>query len=183
MFSACVNQVNHLHHSSIILENTFSTGWFNSQYAGGTSYCTALFIDNSNLFIEGKKFYAKYLDLLVTQDPCFRIDIGKLCDVLLEGRTLNFGKLYGSEPPSLDTVWRKIREHGLNVSTYQRDSKDKEKELDNALTADATEYVCEMTKKRENGNYSDRGRRSRLLPGRRENSQVRLEGRNGCVLR
>jgi hypothetical protein len=60
---------------------------------------------------------------------------------------LNFGKLYGSEPPSLDTVWRKIREHGLNVSTYQRDSKDKEKELDNALTADATECVCEMVKK------------------------------------
>jgi NYN domain len=109
-----------------------------------SSHCTALFIDNSNLFIEGKKFFAKRLNLLVPQDPCFRIDIGKLCDVLLDGRNLSFGKLYGSEPPSLDTVWKKIREHGLNVSTYQRDSKHKEKELDNALTADATEYVCEM---------------------------------------
>jgi hypothetical protein len=104
--------------------------------------CVALFIDNSNLFIEGKKFYAKHLKLRVPQDPCFRIDIGKLCDALLRGRKLNFGKLYGSEPPSLDTVWRKIREQGLNVSTYQRDAKDKEKELDNALTADATEYAC-----------------------------------------
>lgn len=102
----------------------------------------ALFIDNSNLFIEGKKFYAKYLSLRVTEDPSFRIDIGCLLKVLIRGRNMNFGKLYGSEPPSLDTVWTKIREHGLLVDTYQRDAKGKEKELGHALTADATEYVC-----------------------------------------
>jgi len=122
-------------------------------YSGlkGEDSCIALFIDNSNLFIEGKKFYAKHLKLNVAQDPSFRIDIGKLCDAILGKRTLNYGKLYGSEPPSLDTVWRKIREHGLNVSTYQKNYLDKEKEIDNALTADATEYVCTWYNEFQNG--------------------------------
>jgi len=102
-----------------------------------------LFIDNSNIFIEGKKFYAKQQKLRVRTDPCFRIDIGKLCQALLNGRKMSYGKLYGSEPPDLDTLWSKIREGGLEVDKFERNYKGEEKEVDNALSSDATAYACE----------------------------------------
>ena len=99
-----------------------------------------LFIDDSNIFIEGKKYYARHLNLRVPQDPRCRIDIGKLIDVAVRGRTFRYGKLYGSEPPALDSVWKKIREH-LEVGTFEKNSKGKEKEVDTALTADAVDYA------------------------------------------
>jgi len=59
----------------------------------------------------------------------------------VDGRTLCYGKFYGSEPPALDTVWRKIREKGLDVDVFKRNLKGKEKEVDTAMTADAVKYA------------------------------------------
>lgn len=87
-----------------------------------------VFIDNSNLFIEGQAFFArnKNLRASVVQDIRFRIDIGRMVDSLLNDREKIYAKLYGSEPPPNDSLWQE----------------DYEKELDTSLTADVTEQSC-----------------------------------------
>jgi len=104
-----------------------------------------MFIDNSNIFIEGQKYYAsaQCLNLRVPQDPRCRIDIGKLVNLALRGRTLQHGSLYGSEPPALDTMLRKIRDRGLNVEVFKKNFKGKEKEVDPAMSIDAIAYAYE----------------------------------------
>jgi len=102
-----------------------------------------VFIDNSNIFIECQKYYARRLKLKVQQDPRCRIDIGKLLDLTVNGRTMRYGKLYGSEPPAQDKVWRRIREKGLDVEVFQKNFKGKEKEVDTAMTAEAIAYAYE----------------------------------------
>ena len=67
-----------------------------------------IYIDNSNLFIEGQKFVARKLNLGVTQDPRFRYENGKLQKSWAKGRAILSTNLYGSEPPPLDTVWKSM---------------------------------------------------------------------------
>lgn len=99
-----------------------------------------VFIDNSNLFIEGQKFYArlKKLRVSVPQDIRFRIEMGRMFNALLQGREHLFAKLYGSEPPANDSLWQMIRSKGILVSTFQRDSRNYEKEVDTSLAVDVT---------------------------------------------
>lgn len=99
-----------------------------------------VFIDNSNLFIEGQKFYArrKKLRASVPQDIRFRIDMGRMLLALLQGREKIYAKLYGSEPPAVDSLWQGIRSKGILVSTFERNAKDYEKEVDTSLAVDVT---------------------------------------------
>lgn len=65
--------------------------------------------------------------------------MGKLADVLADGRTVEQGILYGSEPPPIDTVWNKIRERGFRVKSERRHTvTGKEKQIDTNLVADVT---------------------------------------------
>lgn len=67
------------------------------------------------------------------------VDMGKLADVLANGRTVEQGILYGSEPPPIDTVWNKIRERGFLVKSERRHIvTGKEKQIDTKLVADVT---------------------------------------------
>jgi hypothetical protein len=85
-----------------------------------------IFIDNSNLWIEGKKFAARTLGLITPEDPRCRVNIGDLDNVICSNspgnlkRVVQQGTLYGSEPPPLDTIWKKIREAGYKVTKYPR---------------------------------------------------------------
>ena len=117
-----------------------STPYADSSAHGNGDECV-LFIDISNIFIEAQKYRARQLKLRVRQDPRCRIDTGKLVDLAVHGRTMTYGKLYGSEPPAVDTMWKKIREKGLDVKVFKKDFKGKEKEVDTALTADAVRYA------------------------------------------
>jgi uncharacterized LabA/DUF88 family protein len=110
-----------------------------SSYTEENEECV-FFIDDSNLFIESQKCYAKHLKLQVSQDPRCRIDIGKLLDQAQRGRKFCCGDLFGSEPPPIDTVWSKIRENKLKVHTFHKDAEGKEKEVDVALTVVAMNY-------------------------------------------
>lgn len=63
-----------------------------------------LYIDNSNIFESAKKYSGRkkgYRNGI--PDVACRIDIGKLISKAVGTRKLLFGKLYGSEPPALDT--------------------------------------------------------------------------------
>lgn len=63
-----------------------------------------LYIDNSNIFESARIYSAKKKGYLEDfKDVACRIDIGKLLTKALRNRILLFGKLYGSEPPALDS--------------------------------------------------------------------------------
>lgn len=66
-----------------------------------------IFVHQSNMWIEAKKLYGRQKGFKSDQDHRVRIDMGKLADVLAGGREEVKGKLYGSEPPPIDTVWKK----------------------------------------------------------------------------
>jgi uncharacterized LabA/DUF88 family protein len=109
------------------------------QYSEENEECV-FFIDDSNIFIECQKCYAKHLKLRVQQDPRCRIDIGKLLDLAQRGRKFCCGDLFGSEPPAIDTVWIKIREKKLIVHKFHKNAKGKEKEVDVSLVVVAMHH-------------------------------------------
>lgn len=76
-----------------------------------------VYIDNSNIFISTQKHSALKKKIVngMWDNNC-RIDVGKLVNEGRRGRDIIHGKLYGSEPPVLDTVWRAIREKKIQVS-------------------------------------------------------------------
>lgn len=60
--------------------------------------------------------------------------------MLAGGRTIVKGTLYGSKPPNIDTVWKKIEEMGWTVETWHRDEGGKEK-LHTTMVADVVEVA------------------------------------------
>jgi hypothetical protein len=90
------------------------------------SECLIL-VDNSNVFIEGRKFSARRkgqyrgsMDVRDPQDPSWRIDFGSLLAFMAEGRPIITAILVGSEPPPNDSVWRAAKRDGFRVLTYER---------------------------------------------------------------
>jgi len=73
-------------------------------------------VDNSNVFIEGKKYSARKKGILqaahetrAPQDPSWRLDFGKLLHFMAGGRELVDAILVGSDPPRNDSVWESAR--------------------------------------------------------------------------
>ena len=102
-----------------------------------------IFVHQSNMWIEAKKLYSRQKGFVTDQDHRVRIDMGKLADVLGGGREEVKGKLYGSEPPPIDSVWERIREKGWEVITSQRSPlTGKEKQVDTKLVTDVISLAC-----------------------------------------
>ena len=98
-----------------------------------------IFVDDSNIWIEAKKLQSKTKQFKTCEDHRVRIDMGKLADVIADGRPVKQGVLYGSEPPPVDTVWEKIRERGFRVDAQRRSRMTgKEKQVDTKLVAEVT---------------------------------------------
>jgi len=112
-----------------------------------------IYIDNSNLWIQGQKTYAKSQGLVnVSWDPTWRFDVGHLKSVLTGNSSLRANdantdikvNLYGSTPPPVDTVWKAIESHNVNVSTFARSTWDgREKQVDAQLALDSTEQAVD----------------------------------------
>lgn len=110
--------------------------------------CVVL-VDNSNVFIEGKKFSARKKRIFrqseadkEPQDPSWRLDFGRLLTSLADGRTIERAILVGSRPPSNDLVWEAAKQQGFEVTTHERDSQGKEKAVDTELVCQGTEIIC-----------------------------------------
>ena len=104
-----------------------------------------IYVDDSNLWIEGKKAYAEAHKLLTSEDPRARFDIGKLHEVVAEGREVGGRILYGSKPPPVDTVWARVEEQGWKVDIKQKSyHTGKEKQVDVQLVADIVDLVGQM---------------------------------------
>ena len=66
-----------------------------------------VFVDNSNIWIEGKKASGKAKNPPVPSNYNYRIEYGHLLNHVCKGRTLgDMPMLYGSEPPPNDSVWK-----------------------------------------------------------------------------
>ena len=103
-----------------------------------------IFADNSNIWIEAMKHASRTKGFITKQDHRVRIDIGLLADAVAEGREVVQATLYGSEPPKVDTVWKKMSDKNWRVKTYTKSHiTGKEKEVDAGLVTDVTEVACD----------------------------------------
>ena len=75
--------------------------------------------DNSNYWIEGKK-YAGRLRHLETEDPSWRVHFGNLFQTVIEDREYALLRVFGSIPPSTDTIWEKYNAANISVDTCER---------------------------------------------------------------
>ncbi|KAF2248402.1 hypothetical protein BU26DRAFT_596330 [Trematosphaeria pertusa] len=109
-----------------------------------------IYIDNSNIFIEGKKAHAEQTGAAI--DPFWRIDFGKLGKVLHresmfapDGEPFEvYVNLYGSTPPNSDSLWDAMRAHNVHVETYDRQGvTGKEKRVDTNIVADMVEQAAD----------------------------------------
>jgi hypothetical protein len=94
-----------------------------------------LFIDNSNVFIEGQRVAREtffYDDSLVVR---FRINYGGLLDFVRQSRELKEAVLVGSRPPSNDALWNRLKNLGIEPRVFDRSFyTGKEKRVDAELT-------------------------------------------------
>ena len=107
-----------------------------------------ILVDNSNVFIEGKKLSARRKgvvrqvgDSRDPQDPSWRVDFGHLLNFMANGRDIIDAILVGSEPPQNDSVWTSAKEQGFRVLTYERSFSGKEKEVDTEIATQAAEII------------------------------------------
>ena len=107
-----------------------------------------IIVDNSNVWIEGKKFSAKIKGVKPLQngkhidDPSWRIDFGKLLTVVAGEQKIREAILVGSRPPLSDTIWKAAKEKGFKVIVHNRNSMGKEKAVDTEIVAQGTEIIC-----------------------------------------
>ena len=108
-----------------------------------------VFVDDSNLWIAGKKAQAQKLKLQdAEKDPRFRVDLGRLLDVVAGERTIVEAHLFGSKPPPNDSVWIAAMQKNFKVQIFERAGGveyGREKEVDNAMTVAITEWATRFT--------------------------------------
>jgi len=94
-----------------------------------------LFIDNSNVFIEGQRVARDafhYDDQLVTR---FRVNYGGLLDFVRQDRKLEEAVLVGSRPPPTDALWNRLAQLGIEPRIFERSIfTGREKRVDVELT-------------------------------------------------
>ena len=79
-----------------------------------------VFIDNSNVFIEGQRVARetfKYDDQLVLR---FRVSYGGLLDFIVQNRPVQEAVLVGSRPPPNDALWNRLRTLGIEPRIFDR---------------------------------------------------------------
>lgn len=101
-----------------------------------------VFVDNSNVWIGGKMISGRHSNPPVPSNYLYRIEYGKLLQHVLDGRDLaTVPKLYGSEPPPNDSVWKMIRSKGFDVKVFKRNIFNKEKGVDMRMGLDIGKLV------------------------------------------
>ena len=72
-----------------------------------------IIVDNSNVWIEGKKFSAREKGIKTGDDPSWRIDFGRLLSTVAEKRMIRKAVLVGSRPPKEDSIWNAAKKTGV----------------------------------------------------------------------
>jgi uncharacterized LabA/DUF88 family protein len=114
-----------------------------------------VYVDNSNLWIEGMRISAVRRGLATSIDDALEHDItdhgwtydfGKLYQAVCPiGQAIGRSSLFGSRPPANDSLWQLARNNGFEVSVFDRNYANKEKQVDVAIatqmTADSYEHM------------------------------------------
>ena len=113
-----------------------------------------IFIDNSNLFIEGQKASAKRQQFNeVDKDFRLRINYRKFMDILIGEREVLHSAFYCSGRLHAK-LWKILQKKEIQVLRFPRNERNHEKQLDTALTAHVTRTAIEMKSMMMNP-YSD----------------------------
>ncbi|ATC33025.1 NYN domain-containing protein [Caulobacter vibrioides] len=105
---------------------------------------TYVYVDNSNIFIEGRRLSAvkKGLAKSVYEamasgivDPAWNLDYGKLYQFLCGGDAI--ARLWGSPPPH-DSFWSMLERKGFQTTVYDKNFANHEKKVDVAIGARMT---------------------------------------------
>ena len=96
-----------------------------------------VYVDNSNVFIEGKKIAARRRGITDFYDFQFRLDFGELYDFVSENNPQKIARalLLGSRPPTNDKVWAVAERAGFETIVLDRNSENREKKVDTGLVA------------------------------------------------
>lgn len=104
-----------------------------------------VFVDDSNLWIEGMKLRARQLNFDAPNDPRVRVNMTRLADVIGKSHSLDVrrGVLYGSMRSAAEAVWARVRGLGWTVKTHRRSAySGREKQVDAQIIADIVELVA-----------------------------------------
>jgi len=103
-----------------------------------------VYVDNSNLWIEGMRVSAVKKGLAVSaQDAMSRritdhdwaYDFGHLYEAICpDSAQIGRSSLFGSRPPANDSLWNLAQRAGFEVKVFDRNFANKEKEVDAAIT-------------------------------------------------
>ena len=105
-----------------------------------------IYVENSNIFIEGRRIAAirqgRARDLYEAnrydiQDHSFRLDFGELYNFISEHNPKKVARavLFGSSPPESDAVWQIAERVGFEAVVVSRNSQNKEKKIDTGIVA------------------------------------------------
>ena len=105
-----------------------------------------VYVDNSNVFIEGKRVAAVQNGLASDiwdaiqnniLDNSYRLDFGKLHNFVAGNDPTKIGRalLFGSRPPKNDSLWNIAKKAGFEVIVEDRNIANKEKKIDTGLVS------------------------------------------------
>lgn len=108
-----------------------------------------IYVDNSNVFIEGKRVSAVRQGMVPTiwdafehrvLDHGYRMSFGKLYEFVAGNNKADTARamLFGSRPPENDAIWDIAKRAGFEVITHDRNVQNKEKKIDTGLVAAMT---------------------------------------------
>lgn len=130
-----------------------------------------VYVDNSNVWIEGMRVSAvrkglasspsDAMDRKVT-DHDWAYDFGRLYEAVCPS-TAQIGRssLFGSRPPANDSLWQLAQSAGFEVTVFDRNFSNKEKQVDSAITTQILEDSFQHMR-------PERGDRVVLLAGDRD---------------
>lgn len=110
-----------------------------------------IIVDNSNIWIEGIKYSARIKGMSAGADgkePCdykWRIDFGKLIELVAEGKNIRKAILVGSRPPKNDSLWNAAKKRGFDVVVEDRNSQNREKSVDTRLVVAGAKLIYTTT--------------------------------------
>ena len=119
-----------------------------------------VYVDNSNVFIEGKRVSAvrngdapNIYDAMNNKilDNSYRMDFGSLHAFVAGDDTSNIKRacLFGSRPPPNDQIWALAKKAGFEPIVEDRNIANKEKKIDTGIVAAMTRDACTTADKNE----------------------------------
>lgn len=115
-----------------------------------------VYVDNSNVWIEGMRISAVRKGMASSttdamnrriSDQTWTYDFGRFYELICpEGQKIGRSSLFGSRPPANDSIWDLARAEGFQVSLFDRNAANKEKQVDVAISTQIMEDSYEHMK-------------------------------------